>query len=96
MRYIAGASITEAVSIDAKTPHRPTPEKRVVAKFRSRPILLERMKAIIHTTGNERKTASNILGARSASDDGCEQYLGSQEYYGRLDEEFIPSRILQP
>ena len=63
VEYIAGASIAEAVAIDAETPHTPTPEERVAAKFLSRPILLEMRKAIIHTTGNERKTASNILGA---------------------------------
>ena len=63
VEYIAGASIAEAVAMDAETPHTPTPEERVAAKSRSRPILLEIRKAIIHTTGNERKTATNILGA---------------------------------
>lgn len=51
------------MAIEAETPHTPTPDERVAANFLSRPIFLEIRKAIIHTTGNERKAAANMPGA---------------------------------
>lgn len=60
---MAGASVAAAVAMAAEIPQIPTPEERVAAKSRSSPIFLEMRKAMIHTTGNDRRAAANMPGA---------------------------------